>query len=125
MIVPCDIATKSVVPALRAIIAEQLTDQLSLKQSDVAKILGTSQSAISKYNRKVRGRAVNVRNAQIVQPQIDRIVKLVADGVYDREAFTRLFCETCMAVRRSGLMCPLCHKTDEDSKAQKCRACLI
>ena len=124
MTIPCDVATKSVVPALRAIIAEQLTDQLSLKQSDVAKILGTSQSAISKYNRKVRGRAVNVRNAQIVQPQIDRIVKLVADGVNDKEAFTRLFCETCRAVRRSGLMCPLCHKTDKDSKAQKCLACL-
>lgn len=118
-------ATKSVVPALRALIAEQLTRELSLKQDEVANILGISQSAISKYNRKVRGRAIDIRTLKNVQPQISKIVRLVADGTYDKETFLKMFCEICMIVRRSGLMCLLCQKVDESLRTQECRACLI
>jgi predicted transcriptional regulator len=124
LIVPCEVATKSVIPALRALIAEQLRDQLSLKQDDIARVLGISQSAISKYNRKVRGKAINVRDLEDVRSQINRIVRLVADGTCDRKMFLKLFCEMCTRVRRSGLMCPLCRKTDETLKIGKCSACL-
>ncbi len=124
MIVPCETATKSVVPALRALIAARLTDRFEMDQSDVAEVLGISQSAVSKYKRGTRGTAIEIDTA-LVKSQIERIADIVAEGSYDKDVLAKLFCDACTTIRKSGAMCPLCRRTDTNQKNRVCRTCLI
>ena len=124
LILPCETAAKVVIPAIRAHVARELVQSYELKQGQVAKILGITQSAVSKYTSGTRGSVLKVENIKEVQPLLAEIVALVADGNVSRKDLLEKFCETCQAVRRTGSMCPLCEKIDESIKVQSCSFCL-
>ena len=124
MILPCETAAKVVIPAIRAHVARELVQSYELKQDQVAKILGITQSAVSKYTSGTRGSVLRVENIKEIQPLLAEIVALVADGNVSRKDLLEKFCQTCQAVRRTGSMCPLCEKIDESIKVQGCSFCL-
>ncbi|MCK5562646.1 transcriptional regulator, partial [Candidatus Bathyarchaeota archaeon] len=62
MPMPCEVAVKSVVPAIRAGLAKELVQTHKLRQIDIANLLGITQTAVSKYTRDVRGRVVQIEN---------------------------------------------------------------
>lgn len=124
MILPCEVAVKSVVPAVKALIARELVEKHSLKQGDAAAILGISQSAVSKYSRRVRGYAVEVNKTGEIQSMISSMISLLLDGAGHRTEFMELFCETCMAVRKTSLMCAFCQKSDPRIKIEDCGFCV-
>jgi hypothetical protein len=124
LIVPCEIAVKSVIPAVRALMAKELVEKRSLKQDEVAEILGVSQSAVSKYTRKVRGYVIKLDNLEEIQPLIDEMIDLLISGTYQREAFLKCFCQTCMLIRKTSIMCQFCQKADEKIKIEECGFCL-
>lgn len=123
MILPCEVAVKSVVPAIKAMMAKELVDEHGLKQDKVAEILGMSQSAVSKYSRKVRGHVIRIDDAQEVRPLISSMVVLLLNGRHQRTEFLQLFCQTCMVVRKTGLMCQFCEKSDPKVKIEECNFC--
>ena len=49
MLLPSEIEAKSLIPAVRAILAKKLIGEYSLKEEDVAKDLGITQAAVSNY----------------------------------------------------------------------------
>ena len=51
MLLPSEIEAKSLIPAVRAILAKKLIGEYSLKEEDVAKDLGITQAAVSNYDR--------------------------------------------------------------------------
>lgn len=124
MIMPCEVAVKSVVPAIKAMMAKELVDEHGLKQDKVAEILGMSQSAVSKYSRKVRGHVIRIDDAQEVRPLISSMVVLLLNGRHQRTEFLQLFCQTCMVVRKTGLMCQFCEKSDPKVKIEECDFCI-
>jgi predicted transcriptional regulator len=124
LIIPCEIAVKSVVPAVKALIAKELVEKHDLKQDEVAEILGISQSAVSKYTRKVRGHVIKVDNIEEVGPLIGRMTGLLINGTYERGQFLRFFCQACMVIRKTSLMCQFCQKTDPYIKVEDCSFCL-
>ena len=91
MIVPCEIAVKSVIPAVKALIAKELVEKRGLKQDEAAEILGVSQSAVSKYTRKVRGYVIKVDDIEEIKPLIDEMIGILVSGTYRRGAFLRCF----------------------------------
>jgi len=123
LILPCEVAVRSVIPAIRAQIAKELEEQ-GLSQDQVAEILGVSQSAVSKYSRNVRGRAIKVDDIEEIQPFIDEIVIILLDGKRQSVELLQLFCQACMAVRRTRVMCRLCQKSDPKIKLEECTFCL-
>jgi len=124
LIVPCEIAVKSVIPAVRALMAKELVDKRSLKQDEVAEILGVSQSAVSKYTRKIRGYVIKIDNLEEIQPLINEMIDLLVGGTYQREAFLKCFCQTCMLIRKTSMMCQFCQKADQKIKIEECGFCL-
>jgi len=124
LILPCEIAVKSVVPAVKALIAKELVEKRGLKQDDVAEILGVSQSAVSKYTRKVRGYVIKIDDLEEIEPLIDEMTALLVSGTYRREAFLKRFCQTCTLIRKTGLMCQFCKKTDQKINIEECGFCL-
>jgi len=124
LILPCEVAVRSVIPAVRALVAKELEDQ-GLNQDQVAEILGISQSAVSKYSRKVRGRAIKVDDIEEIRPFIDGMVILLLDGTRQSPELLQLFCQACIAVRKTNLMCTFCQKSDPKIKLEECRFCMV
>lgn len=124
MILPCEVAVKSVIPAVRALIAKQLMEEQGLNQGQVAELLGVSQSAVSKYSRKVRGHAIEVDGVGEIRPLIDGIIILLLDGKRQDAEVLELFCQACVAIRKTSLMCVFCHKSDPRIKLEDCRFCV-
>ena len=124
MIVPCEIAVKSVIPAVKALLAKELVEKRGLKQDEVAEILGMSQSAVSKYTRKVRGYVIKVNGIDEIEPLIDKMISVLISETPQRDEFLRFFCQTCMAIRKKGLMCQFCQKADPKIKVEECSFCI-
>jgi len=123
LILPCEVAVKSVVPAIKALMAIQLVEKHGLRQDEVAQILGVSQSAVSKYTSKTRGYIVKIDDIQDVQPLIDKMVVLLLAGAYERQGFLAFFCNTCAVVRKRNAMCQFCQKADPKIEIEECHFC--
>jgi len=124
LIIPCEIAVKSVIPAIKALMAKELVEKRGLRQDEVAEILGISQSAVSKYTRKIRGYLIKVDDIEEIEPIIDKMIGLLASGTDQRAEFLRFFCRTCMAIRKRRLMCQFCQKADPKVKIEECDLCI-
>ena len=53
MPLPCEVAASSIVPAIKAKIARRLKRE-GMKQKEIAKVLGVTESAVSQYLSKKR-----------------------------------------------------------------------
>ena len=124
MIIPCEVAVKSVVPAVRALMAHELLERHGLKQGQVAEILSISQSAVSKYSNKVRGYIVEIDKVEDVHPLVNDMITMVLSREYARAEFVDLFCKICKVVRKTGLVCQFCKKAEPSLKIEDCSFCL-
>ena len=123
MLLPCEVAVKSLVPALRSAIARELAQSHGLKQKDVARLLGVTQTAVSKYTRHVRGIVLKVEDVEEVQPIVKEIVVSLVDGRLSRYDLVAKFCVACRIIRQLHLMCELCKRSDPTIEAQRCFVC--
>jgi predicted transcriptional regulator len=125
LILPCETAAKVIIPAIRAYIARELVVTYDLKQEDVAKKLGITQSAVSKYASRARGNILQIDGIREAQPLLAELVTFAAnDEKFSRNFFLQKFCETCKTIRQTGLMCPLCRKANASIDVQECSFCM-
>lgn len=126
LIVPCEVAVKSTVPAVKALLAKELVEKHKLRQDETAEILGISQSAVSKYTRNLRGSVIEINDFKEVSDLVDKMIMILMSEkrAYQKTEFMNFFCETCRVVRKARLMCKFCLKTDPTFDAEKCDFCL-
>ena len=125
MSLPCEVAVKCLLPPVRAMIAKTLTTRHNLTQTEAAKRLGISQPAISLYERKMRGKAINLENDPEITKLIENFADALAKGELPRKSFIQAFCEICKTIRSKGLLCQM-HKTfDPAIDVEKCELCLL
>ncbi|HLC10544.1 hypothetical protein E6H19_04565 [Candidatus Bathyarchaeota archaeon] len=122
MIIPCEVAAKSVIPALRAMIARELIEGYGMKQELVAQRLGVTQAAVSKYRHQVRGEAVDLESAAEVR-QISKDIASALVGDPSPLNVSRRFCQACTDIRALGLMCETCRKVDPSWDVEHCTIC--
>jgi len=123
MLIPCEVAVKSVVPAVRAVIARELIQSYGMRQNDVANLLGISQAAVSKYTRHVRGRVPEIEGVEEIRPIITKIVDSLANRRTSRYEVVPRFCAVCILIRRKRLMCELCKRSDPSIDIEQCSIC--
>lgn len=124
MLLPCEVAVKSLLPPVRAALAKQLMTKHGLKQIEAAKLLGVSQPAISLYNKKMRGKALDLEKDKEIKELIVELADSLAKGSLSHKDFTLKFCEICRATRAKGLLCNM-HKTlDPTFNIEKCGLCM-
>ncbi len=123
MLLPCEVAVKSLVPALRSAIARELTQTYGLKQKDVANLLGVTQTAVSKYTRHVRGTVLKIEGIEEVQPTLKEIVISLANGRMSKYELVAKFCVACEIIRQKRLMCELCKLSDPSIDIKQCFVC--
>ncbi len=125
MVLPCEVAVKSVIPAIRSAIARELTESYGLKQTEVAELLGVTQTAVSKYTSHCRGAIFEVTDVEGVQPILKETVSLLANGDIDKYKLAEKLCAVCGIIRQSGLMCILCRVSDPDIDNNRCIVCSL
>ena len=123
MNLPCEVAVKSVIPAIRSAIARELTESYGLKQTEVAELLGVTQTAVSKYTSHCRGAIFEIIDVEGVQPILKETVFSLANDEMDKYKLAEKLCAICGIIRQSGLMCILCRVSDPDIDSSKCVVC--
>jgi len=123
MLMPCEVAVKSVVPSIRAFVATELTQSYSMKQNDVAELLGITQTAVSKYTSKVRGAALKIDQTEEIQSMMKKIANQLANREITRRELVIKFCEVCKTARKAGIMCNLCKRSDPTINVKTCLIC--
>jgi predicted transcriptional regulator len=121
---PCEVGVKTVLPAIRALMARTIMENHGMKEQQVAEILGLSQSAISRYTTKERGNIITIENVPEVQTLIDQMIQLLLYGKpHQTTEILELLCQTCKVIREKGLMCELCQKKTRENIAEICAFC--
>jgi hypothetical protein len=126
MLLPSEIESKSLIPAVRAIIAKKLSAEHSLKEDKIAKLLGVTQAAVSNYVRGTRG------DIQLVEKlgSIPEVMRMIDDITKDI-AVNNTFGASSMAkyiglfnyIRQSLLICDVHHALEKDIDEGVCKAC--
>jgi predicted transcriptional regulator len=101
----------------------ELVEKHGLNQSRVAELLGISQSAVSKYNRKVRGHIIIIDQIPEIRPHIDNMITMLMNGSAERTELLKSFCQACLAIRKRRVMCPYCQLADPAIRAEDCTFC--
>lgn len=108
---PCELVVRYVLPAFRSLVARELVENHHLSQMVVAERLGTTQAAVSYYLDAKRGDKIMKQLESV--PSIRKVASEVAEGIAtQRFSFTDAmskFCELCVALRKSDIICDLHH----------------
>ena len=120
---PCEVGVKTVLPAIRALMARTIVEKHGMKEKQAAEILGLSQSAISRYTTKDRGNILTIEKVPEVQVLIDQMIKLLLYEPHKTVETLGLFCQTCKTIREKGLICQLCQKKTRRRQVEICAFC--
>jgi len=123
LILPCEVGVKTVLPAIKAIMARSIVEKHDLNEKQTADLLGLSQSAVSRYIGRERGNLLNIESTPEILALIDQMVNHIIKQPDNKTEFLKLFCQTCQTVREKGLMCPNCQKEMPKAWAEKCLFC--
>ena len=123
MLLPCEVGVKTVLPAIKAIMARVIVEKHGINENQTAKILGLSQSAVSRYITRDRGNLIEIENTAELQPIIDQMVAFLIKEPDKKMEVMNLFCQSCQKIREKGLMCGLCHKEMAKEWALSCNFC--
>ena len=124
LLLPCEVGVKTVLPAIRAVMARVIVEKHGMKEQKAAEILGLSQSAISRYTTKDRGNLITIEDVPEVQALIDQMINLLLREKSSQTIeILELFCETCKVIRKKGLMCQPCQKKTLQPSAETCAFC--
>jgi hypothetical protein len=123
LILPCEVGVKTVLPAVKAIMARQIVEKHGLNEQQTAELLGLSQSAVSRYVGRERGNLLPIEGSTEILGFISQMVTSLIKEPDNKAEILKLFCQTCQAVREKGLMCPACQKEMPQDWAEKCLFC--
>ncbi|MCW4046793.1 MAG: hypothetical protein NWE99_04425 [Candidatus Bathyarchaeota archaeon] len=123
MLLPCEVGVKTVLPAVKALMARTIVEKHGMKEKQAADILGLSQSAVSRYVTKGRGNIITLENVPEVRQLIDQMTTFLVFEPHKKKEILELFCSTCEIIRKKGLMCQLCKEKMHKKWAETCTFC--
>jgi len=126
MLLPSEIESKSLIPALRAIIAKKLADEHKIREDQISKMLGVTQAAISNYIRGTRGDPELIKKL-LVEKQVSEIINEICDNLATDKSYTpstlAKFIGLCNYIKSSLLICDIHHNLESDIDEAICKEC--
>ena len=123
MILPEELASKSVIPALRALIVKRLVEEHGMTQQEAAKRLGVTQPAVSKYLHHKRGAAIRLGGIREIDQATSEIAKMVSSHKAQPMEVMSKIEAACDFVRRKRYMCDLHKKLEPQFDVNSCHVC--
>jgi len=126
MLLPAEIESKTMIPALRAILAKKLADQHNIREDEISKMLGVTQAAVSNYIRGTRGDPKLISKLSS-QKQIVEMINEISDNLASNKAYTPAslskFIGICNYIKTSLLICDIHHNLESDIDEAICKEC--
>ena len=126
MLLPAEIESKTLIPALRAILARKLAEQHKIREDEISKMLGVTQAAVSNYIRGTRGDPKLISQLSS-QKQIIDMINEISDNLASNKAYTPAslskFIGLCNYIKSSLLICDIHHNLESDIDEAICKEC--
>lgn len=120
----CEVIVSSVLPALRALIADELMQTYNLSQTEVSQKLGITQPAISQYRRELRGQRVKVlKTNKKIMGLVQSLSRDIAANSANATKMHKKFCTICRKVREEKIICQM-HEHAYPALAP-CKTCFV
>ncbi|QOJ78515.1 helix-turn-helix domain-containing protein [Infirmifilum lucidum] len=92
---PCEAMSRKLLPSIRGIIVKYMYEELGLTQLQIARVLGVSQSSISRYINRQRG-TWPATSVPELEGKVKEVARLLLENKIRRE---EVLCEICRYVR--------------------------
>ncbi len=126
MLLPAEIESKTLIPALRAILAKKLAEDHNVREEEISKMLGVTQAAVSNYIRGTRGDPALIAkllSEKQVSSLIDELTEnLSSDMAYTPSSLSK-FIGLCNYIKSSLLICEIHHNLESDIDEKVCKEC--
>ena len=126
MLLPSEIETKTLIPALRAILAKKLIEEHKIGEEEVSKLLGVTQAAISNYVRGTRGDPVLINKLLSIK-EVSDMINDISSNLASKMAYTPAslskFIGLCNYIKSSLLICDIHHKLESNIDEAVCKEC--
>jgi predicted transcriptional regulator len=126
MLLPAEIESKTMIPALRAILAKKLANQHKIREDEISKMLGVTQAAVSNYIRGTRGDPKLISQLSS-EKQIVEMLNEISDNLASNKAYTPAslskFIGICNYIKTSLLICDIHHNLESDIDEAICKEC--
>ena len=126
MLLPAEIESKTLIPALRAILAKTLAEKHEIREDQISKMLGVTQAAVSNYIRGTRGDPELIKKL-LAEDQVFEMISeittdLASDRAYSPSSLSK-FIGLCNYIKSSLLICDIHHKLESDIDEAVCKEC--
>jgi len=125
MLLPAEIESKTLIPALRAILAKKLAEEHDIREDEISKMLGVTQAAVSNYIRGTRGDPLIAKLLQ--EEQVAIMINELCDSLSSDLAYTpsslSKFIGLCNYIKSSLLICEIHHNLESNIDEQVCKEC--
>ena len=126
MLLPAEIESKSLIPALRAILAKDLAKKHNIREDEISKMLGVTQAAVSNYIRGIRGDPKLIEKLlsekQVASMNTEISDKLASDKAYTPSSLSK-FIGLCNYIKSSLLICDIHHNLESNIDDEVCKEC--
>ena len=126
MLLPAEIESKTLIPALRAILAKDLANRYHIREDEISKMLGVTQAAISNYIRGTRGDPKLIEklleDKQVADMLDDISNSLSSDKAYTPSNLSK-FIGLCNYIKSSLLICDIHHNLETNIDDEVCKEC--
>ena len=123
MILPEELASKSVIPAIRALVVKRLVEEHGMTQQEAAKLLGVTQPAVSKYLHEKRGAAIKLGGIRAIDEATGEIAELISSRKAPQVEVMSKIEAACDYVRKNRYMCDLHKKLEPSMDINSCHVC--
>jgi len=126
LLLPAEIESKTLIPALRAILAKKLAEDHKIREDEISKMLGVTQAAVSNYIRGTRGDPKLIQKL-LAEEQVSKLVDELTDSLSSDMAYTpsnlSKFIGLCNYIKSSLLICDIHHNLETDIDEKVCKEC--
>lgn len=126
LLLPAEIESKTLIPALRAILAKKLAEDHKIREDEISKMLGVTQAAISNYIRGTRGDPQLIQKL-LSEEQVSKMLSELSDSLASDMAYTpsslSKFIGLCNYIKSSLLICDIHHNLETDIDEKVCKEC--
>lgn len=126
MLLPAEIESKTLIPALRAILAKKLAEDHNVREDEISKMLGVTQAAVSNYIRGTRGDPALISKL-LAEKQVSTLIEELTDSLSSDMAYTpsslSKFIGLCNYIKSSLLICEIHHNLESNIDEKVCKEC--
>ncbi len=126
MLLPAEIESKTLIPALRAILAKKLAEDHNVREEEISKMLGVTQAAVSNYIRGTRGDPSLILKL-MTEKQVATMVNELTENLSSDMAYTpsslSKFIGLCNYIKSSLLICDIHHNLESNIDEGVCKEC--